>query len=64
MLVCLFSSCLISPRVSHLEQKIHCFAYLKKYNCSKMVVDDKYSSFDDSRFFKRDDWSAFYPEAA
>ena len=29
-----------------------------------MVFDDTVPSFDDSSFFKRGDWSAFYPEAA
>ena len=62
--VCLLSSYLMDPRVFHLEQVIHCFAYLKNYSRSKIIFDDMYQSFDDSRFFKRDDWSAFYPEAA
>ena len=64
MPVCLLSSFLMSPRVGHLEQAIHCFAYLKKYNRSKMVFDDTVPSFDESSFFKRSDWSAFYPDAA
>ena len=64
MPVCLLSSFLMSPRVGHLEQAIHYFAYLKKYNRSKMVFDDTVLSFDDSSFFKRGDWSAFYPETA
>ena len=64
MPVCLLSSFLMAPRVGHMEQAIHCFAYLKKYNRSKIVFDDTVPSFDDSSFFKRGDWSAFYPEAA
>ena len=64
MPVCLLSSYLMDPRVGHLEQAIHCFAYLKKYNRSKIVFDDTTSCFDNSSFFKRGDWSAFYPEAA
>ena len=63
MPVFLLSSYLMAPRVGHLEQAIHFFAYLKKYNCSKIVLDDTYPSFDNSRFFELSDCSAFYLDA-
>ena len=42
---------------------MYCFVHLKQYNCSKMVFDDTYLSFDDSSFFKLVNCGAFYPEA-
>ena len=63
MPVCLLSSYLMSPRVGHLEQALHCFAYLNKYNRSKLVFDDTRPSYDDSSFFKHSDWSEYYPDA-
>ena len=64
MPVCLLSSFLIAPRVGHMEQAIHCFAYLKKYSRFKMAFDYTVPSFDDSSFSRRGDRSAFSPEAA
>ncbi len=59
----MLSSYLAAPRQGHLEQALHIFGYLKKYNHSKMVFDDTYPMFDESRF-QRCDWSEFYPGAS
>jgi hypothetical protein len=39
------------------------FAYLKKYNCSLLVMDDNMPVRDQTRF-KKCDWAEFYPGAA
>ena len=62
MPVCLLPSYLMAPRVGYLDQAIHRFAYLKKYNRSKMVFGGTYLSFDASIFFKHGDWLSFHPE--
>ena len=51
------------PRAGHLEQVLHIFAYLKRYNRSAMVFDDSRPQFDETRFV-RADWAEFYPDAA
>ena len=38
---------LAAPREGHLEQCIHIFAFLKKYNCLKIVFDDSIPVFDE-----------------
>ena len=63
MPVYLLSSYLMSPRIGHLEQALHCFAYLKKYNRSKMVFDDSCPNFDNTSFFKHGLWEEYYPDA-
>ena len=63
MPVCLLSSYLMSPRIGHLEQALHCFAYLKNYNRSKMIVDDSSPNFDNTSFFKHGLWEEYYPDA-
>ena len=52
-----------NPREGHLEQTLHIFAYLKKYDKSAIVFDDTTPDFDESRF-TRPDWSEYYPDAA
>jgi hypothetical protein len=52
----------VSPRVGHLQQVFHIFAYLKHHTRSKMVFDDTEPLFDESRF-NVCDWSEFYPDA-
>ena len=41
------SRLLATPREGHLEQCLHIFAYLKNYNCSKIVFDDSILVFDE-----------------
>lgn len=60
--VCLMSSYLANPRAGHLEQVLHIFAYLKKYNHSSLVFDDTRPLFDEERFAAAD-WSQYYPDA-
>ena len=62
--VYLLSSYLISPRVGYVEQAMHCFAYLKKYNRPKILFDDTYPPFDAYSFFKLGTWEVFYSEAS
>jgi len=60
--IALLSRHLALPREGHLEQALHCFAYLKQYNRSCLVFDPTHPEFDDSRFVKAD-WQEFYPDA-
>jgi hypothetical protein len=60
--VSLLSRYLANPRVGHLEEALHCFAYLKSHNKSSVVMDDTTPSFDESRFVQCD-WSEYYPGA-
>jgi hypothetical protein len=61
--VALLSRFLALPREGHLEQVLHIFAYMKRYDRSKLVFDDTTPVFDQKRFAKVD-WSGFYPDAA
>jgi hypothetical protein len=61
--VALLSSYLVQPRVGHLEQVFHIFAYLKSHAHLLMVFDDRPLILSESRF-KICDWSEFYPGAA
>jgi len=55
--VSMMSSYLAMPRIGHLQQIYHMFAYLKKYHNSEMVFDPSYPDIDMSKF-QREDWSA------
>ena len=48
--VAVLSRFLAAPREGHLEQCIHIFAFLKKYDHSKIVFDDSVLVFDEERF--------------
>lgn len=61
--VSLMSRYLASPRWGHLNQVLHIFGYLKKYNRSKMVFDESMPCFDESSDFVTGDWSEYYPDA-
>ena len=65
MPVYLLSSYLMSTRLGlgHMDQVFHCFTYLGKYKCSKMVFDDTYPNFGETSFFKYSLWKNYYPEA-
>lgn len=60
--VAMMSRFLAAPRKGHLEQVLHIFAYLKRYDKSSMVFDDTMPVYDESRFSKCD-WSENYPGA-
>ena len=57
--VAVLSRFLAAPREGHLEQCIHIFAFLKKYDCSKIVFDDSVPVFDEEQF-QRCNWEEFY----
>jgi hypothetical protein len=63
MPVSILSRYLAMPRRGHLEQVLHVYAYLKRYNKSALVFDDTTPHFDPARF-TTPDWSQFYPGAA
>ena len=50
------SSHLALPRIGHLEQVLHMFAYLKKHHNAEMVFDPSYPEIDTAAF-QRKDWS-------
>jgi len=60
--VAMLSRFLAAPREGHLEQTLHVFSYLKRYNRSNMVFDDTVPVYDESRFLDCD-WSEAYPGA-
>jgi hypothetical protein len=60
--VSMLSSFLTSPRQGHLEQVLHIFAYLKKYDRSTMVFDDTIPNIDETKF-PIADWTEFYRDA-
>jgi hypothetical protein len=57
--VLLLSSLLSSPRQGHLEQVLHIFTYLKRYDWSTMIFDDTLLNIDESKF-PTADWTEFY----
>ena len=59
--VSLLSHYLAMPRKGHLEHVCHIFAYLKKYNRSKIVFDDM--ACDWKQKFIAQDWRDFYPDS-
>ena len=61
--VSLMSRYLANPRWGHLQQVLHIFGYLKKYNKSKMVFDETMPTFEDTSSFSDSDWSEYYPDA-
>ena len=58
----LLSRYVAAPRVGHLEQVLHIFAYLKKFDHSTMVFDWTEPTIDES-LFKQVDWQEYYPNA-
>jgi hypothetical protein len=53
----------VAPRVGHLEEVIHIFAYLKRQSSCAMVFDPTEPRINEHLFIQRD-WAALYPEAA
>jgi hypothetical protein len=60
--VSLISSFLGQPRVGHMEQVLHIFAYLKHHKQSNLVFDPHTVDWDESQFQKYD-WTEFYKVA-
>ena len=52
----------VSPRLGHLEQVLHTFAYLKRQSSCAMVFDPTEPEIDAS-LFQQKDWSTLYPDA-
>jgi hypothetical protein len=60
--VSMLSRYLAAPRLGHLEQTFHIFAYLKVNGKSALVFDDSLPHIDEDRFSPCD-WTEFYPGA-
>ncbi len=60
--VALLAQYLAQPRVGHLDQVFHIFAYLKAHSRSRIVLDPDKPSVDETQFTVAD-WSSFYPDA-
>jgi hypothetical protein len=60
--VALLAQYLAQPRVGHLNQVFHVFAYLKAHSRSRIVFDDSKPYVDEAQFTPVD-WSDFYHEA-
>ncbi len=60
--VALLAQYLAQPRVGHLDQVFHVFAYLKLHPRSKVVMDAMKPLIDEKQFIQAD-WTAFYPDA-
>ena len=56
------ASHMMRPRKGHLEQTLHMFAYLKKYNSSRLVFDETEPTFAASSTFVQADWVELYPD--
>lgn len=52
----------VSPRLGHLDQVLHIFAYLKRHSSCSLVFDDTEPIIDES-IFKTCDWTSHYPGA-
>jgi len=61
--VALLAQCLVEPRVGHLDQVFHIFAYLKSHIRSKIVLDAPKPIIDENQFLPAD-WTEFYPDAS
>jgi len=60
--VSLLSSYMCQPRIGHLEQVLHIFAYLKHHEQSNMVFDPNDITWEADAFVKHD-WTEFYKDA-
>jgi hypothetical protein len=60
--VSLLSSYMCQPRVGHLEQVLHIFAYLKHHENSNMVFDPNYVTWETEAFIQHN-WTEFYNDA-
>ena len=60
--VALLSSFLCQPRIGHLEQVFHIFAYLKCHETSTVVFDPNYVAWEAEPFVQQE-WNEFYKDA-
>jgi hypothetical protein len=60
--VALLAQYLAAPRVGHLDQAFHVFAYLKAHSRSRIVLDPAEPYIDEQSFLVAD-WSEFYRDA-
>jgi len=60
--VTLLSSYMAQPRVGHMEQVLHIFAYLKCHLQTNLVFDPNEINWDEGQF-KKYDWTSFYHNA-
>lgn len=60
--VSMLSSHLAQPRIGHLQQVLHIFAYLKCHEQSNLVFDPNVVDWDESQFPVHD-WEDFYKDA-
>jgi len=60
--VALLAQYLAAPRVGHLDQAFHIFAYLKAHSRSRIVLDPTEPHIDEQSFLIAD-WSEFYRDA-
>jgi len=60
--VALMAQYLAQPRVGHLDQVFHIFAYIQAHLRSRIILDATLPYIDSSRFTQVD-WHAFYPDA-
>jgi hypothetical protein len=60
--VALLAQYLSQPRIGHLNQVYHIFAYLKAHARSRILLDPTIPKIDENRFIKAD-WRDFYPDA-
>ena len=61
--VSMLSVHLANPRVGHLEQAIHIFAYLKTVPKKTLAFDPRHPVYDESQFPAKADWHDFYRDA-
>jgi hypothetical protein len=61
--VSVLSSFLAQPRVCHMEQVLHIFAYLKHHEQTNLVFDPHFVDWDESQF-QTFDWTDFYKGAS
>jgi hypothetical protein len=62
LIVALLAQYLVKPRVGHIDQVFHIFAYLKSHIHSKIVLDPSKPVIYE-RYFTKMDWKDFYPDA-
>jgi hypothetical protein len=60
--VALLAQYLAQPRIGHLEQAFHIFAYLKRHDRSRIVLGPSRPQINEQNFIKAD-WTDFYRDA-
>ena len=62
--VSMMASCMALPRLGHLKQLYHIFAYLKVKHNTEMVLDPSEPDIDEAKFTKYDWGSSVYGDCA